>query len=143
GNNAVELVVLSRDNNGYVTPAPTSLKNNMKNYLSKYRMLTDTVDILDGEVINIAINFSILTESGFGNKAEIVNNCMLALKDYFNVEKWQIGQPINLTDVYILLGNVSGVYSVYDFTVQNRAGTLDSRSYSEKRFNVAESTKNG
>jgi hypothetical protein len=63
--NSVELIVLSKNSSGFVTTAPNDLKTNLKTYLSRFRMITDAIEILDGEVINIALNFSILVKPDF------------------------------------------------------------------------------
>lgn len=140
--NAVELIVLSRDSNGYVTVAPIDLKNNLKRYLSRFRMLTDAIEILDGEVINIGINFSILTNPDY-NKAEVLANCIEALQEFFDIETWQMNQPINLTDVHRVISDIPGVLSLVNFQIINRVGTFDSRSYSHKVHNIRQKTQNG
>ena len=105
-------------------------------------MLTDAIEILDGEVINIAINFSVLTNPDY-IKSEVVTNCISALQEYFTITNFQINQPINLTSVYMLLGGIPGVLSVIDLNVVNRVGNYDSRSYSTTQHNITQNTQNG
>jgi len=93
-------------------------------------------------VVNIAVNFSVLTNPDF-IKSEVVTNCISALQEYFAIEKWQINQPINMTNVYMLLGGVPGVLSVIDFNIINRVGNYDGRSYSTIQHNISENTQNG
>jgi hypothetical protein len=140
--NAVELVVLAKDANGYIISAPSTLKENLKNYLSRYRMLTQGIEILDGKVINLGLNFSIMSDPDF-NKTEVLSNCIDVLKEYFDSEKWQIGQPINLTELTKLLADISGVMSVYNITFVNKIGTIDGRTYSSYMYNINENTRNG
>ncbi len=138
---AVELVVLSRDNNGNVCSAPNSMKENIKTYLSRFRMLTDAVEILNGKIFNIGISFSVLVRPDF-NKTEVLTNCISLLKSYFNIEKWQINQPINLTEVECLIADVPGVYSVYDLTISSKAGSFDGKSYSTDTYNIKKNIQN-
>lgn len=140
--NSVELIVLSKNSSGHVTPAPTDLKNNLKNYLSRFRMLTDSIEILDGEVINIAINFNILTNPDF-NKTEVLANCIDALKEFFEIEKFSLNQPINLTDIFSVIAGVPGVLSLIDIEIINRVGNFDGRSYSRTSHNINENKRNG
>lgn len=140
--NSIELIVLSRNSEGQVTTAPGDLKNNLKTYLSRFRMMTDAIEILDGSIINIAVNFNVLVNSDF-NKTEVVANCIDALKDYFDIESWQLNQPINITDIYTIIAGVPGVLSVIDVNVTNRAGNFEGRSYSTATFNINSNKKNG
>jgi len=140
--NSVELITLSRNSEGQVTIAPGDLKNNLKTYISRFRMMTDAVEILDGTVINIAVNFNILVNSDF-NKTEVVANCIDTLKDYFEITSWQLNQPINLTDIYTALAAIPGVLSVIDVTITNKVGNFDGRVYSNTTFNVNSNKKNG
>lgn len=140
--NSVEMIVLSMDANGFVIPATSQLKENLKTYLSRFRMMTDAIEILDGEVVNIALDFSILTNPDF-NKTEVLSNCIDRLKDYFIINKQQLNQPINLTDLYVLLAGVPGVLSVITLDTSNVIGTVGGRQYSTVRHNIKENTKNG
>jgi hypothetical protein len=139
---AVELVVLSRDVQGKASTAPGDLKVNLKRYLSRFRMLTDAVEILDGEIINVALEFEVLTNPDF-NKSEVIVNCIESLKEFFEIDKWQINQPINKTSINCLLAQIPGVLSVISMNFVNRVGNYDSRSYSTTIHNVAENTQNG
>lgn len=140
--NSVELYVLSRDVNGFVVRASQELKENLKKYLSRFRMLTDAIELMDGEIIDIGLNFNILTFPDF-NKTEVLAACIEELKNYFKTDYQQINQPINLSDVYVLLKNVPGVLSLIDFNVVNKVGIIDNRIYSNTGHNIAANTKNG
>jgi len=140
--NSVELMVLSQDSGGNVTVAPDDLKTNLKTYISRFRMLTDGIEILDGEIINIGVRFDVLVNRDF-NKSEVVATCLDSLKDYFDIEKWQINQPINKTDIIALLASIPGVLSVIDLSINNRVGTFENRTYSTTTHNIKENTQNG
>ena len=139
---AIELIVLSKDSNGHVSVAPADLKSNLKTYLSKFRMMTDAIEILDGEVINVAIDFEILSVPG-ANKVETLANCITSLKSFFEIDSWQINQPINLTDVSSVLSAIPDVLSIIKLDFVNRIGNYDSRGYSSTSHNIRENTQNG
>ena len=86
------------DNNKNLTPINEALSYNLRNYLSKYRMLSDRVNIIDAFIINIGVNFTILTYSNY-NKKEVLNNCITAISDFFNIDLWQISQTININQL--------------------------------------------
>lgn len=138
---SVELIILTKDSLGNPTTASSTLKENLKKYLSRFRLLTDSVEILDGEVINIGIDFGILTKPDF-NKSEVLGNCILALKDFFDVNKWQIGQPLVLSQIQKLLFDVPGVLTVFELKVSNISGTFEGRTYSSTTYNIDQNTKN-
>lgn len=140
--NAVELIVLSRNSSGNVTVAPGDLKTNLKRYLGRYRMMTDAIEILDGEVINFSVDFGILSAPEVNN-SEVLSNCIDALKEFFDVEKWQINQPINQTDIIRLLADVPGVLSVSRLRFSNIVGVVDGRQYSTTSHNFKKNTQNG
>ena len=139
--NAIELVILSRDTNGFASVAPTDLKENLKKYLSRFRMVTDAVEILDADIINFSLDFNILTNPDY-NKTEVLANCISAMKDYFNIEKWQINQPINKTDIIRILSSITGVISVYNLFFANKVGNTQGLAYSNVVYNLNENSKN-
>ena len=87
------------------------VKENLKTYLSQYRLVTDAINIKDAYVINIAVNFAILTKVGF-NKNDVLLRCVATVKDFFDIDRWQIGQPIVLSDISYELSLVDGVASI-------------------------------
>jgi hypothetical protein len=141
--NAIELIIISRDSNGFLATAPSDLKENLKKYLSRFRMLTDAIDILDADIINVAVDFKILVNPDY-NKTEVLVNCIEALKDYFDTEKWQINQPINRTDIVKTIVSIPGVLSTYDLFITNKVGNSNPEglSYSNIVYNINENTKN-
>lgn len=139
--NSVELVILSIDSNGHLVVASQKLKENLQKYLSRFRMLSNAIEILDGEIINIGVNVSILTNPDF-NKLEVLSNCIVILKEFFNTKKWQLNQPINLTSVHALLAAVPGLVSVTSINITNIRGTVEGRIYSNTSYNIQENIKN-
>lgn len=140
--NAVELIILSKNSAGHVSIAPGDLKTNLKRYLSRFRMTTDAIEILDGEIINIALDFSVLTDPDF-TRSEILSNCLELLQEFFEIDKWQINQPINFTTIHQILASVPGVLSVISIDIINRAGNFEGRSYSTTPYSVRENIDNG
>jgi hypothetical protein len=133
---AINLYLLGYDVNNNLTNLNRALKENLKTYLNEYRILTDGVNINDGFVINIGIEFEILTYSNY-NKSEVLTKCITELKDYFNINNWTFNQTINLSEVELLIANVEGVSSVPMLKVTNKCGG----NYSPNSYNIDAATK--
>ena len=120
-NSILDLYVLSYNTNNQLSLCSKALKQNISTYLSQYRMVNDSVNIKDGFIINIGINFDIIVLPEYNNN-QILSNCISALQDYFAIDKWQINQPIILRDVYVLLDQIEGVQTVKTIDITNKVG---------------------
>jgi hypothetical protein len=135
----LNLYVLSLNAQGQLDYASTTLKNNLRTYMSQYRMIGDNIEIRDAFIINIGIDFEIIVLPEYNNN-EVLLACVTALQDYFNLSKWQINQPILLRDLYILLDRISGVQSVKNISISNKAGTT--LGYSQYAYDITGATQN-
>ena len=138
---ALDLYVLSYNSNKQLTLPSNTLKNNLVTYLNQYRMVTDAINIRDAYYINIGINFDIIILSGYSNK-DVLTNCINVLKDYFNIDKWQINQPIVLSDITSKLLQVRGVQSVVKLEIINKQDPTGN-NYSQYGYDIAGATRNG
>jgi|TARA_R110000782_G_scaffold73813_2_gene147722 hypothetical protein len=139
-NTTLNIFVLSVDNNNKLTTASTTLKNNLKTYLNQYRMIGDSLSIRDAFVINIGVNFEIITLPNYNNN-RVLGDCIIALQRYFNTNRWQINQPILLNPLYVLLDEVEGVQTVKTIKISNISGL--SKGYSEWAYDINGATQNG
>jgi hypothetical protein len=137
---SLDLYILSYNNSKQLTSAPTTLKQNLVTYLNQYRMVTDAINIKDAYYINIGINFDITVLSGYANK-DILTLCISALQDHFNIDKWQINQPIILSDIQSKLLQIRGVQSVVKLEIINKQDNTGS-TYSQYGYDIAGATKN-
>mgnify|MGYP003345938415 CR=1 FL=1 len=133
-----ELILV--DENDYLTTATTALKENVKNWIADYKMVNDVIDVLDGSVVNIGINFDIVVLPNFIN-TQVLSNCITALQTYFNINNWQINQPIILRELNILLDRIEGVQTVKNVEISNFVGT--NLGYSPYAYDISGATKNG
>lgn len=134
---ALSLYILSYDANKRLTTASLAIKENLKNYISEYRMVTDAINIKDGYYINIGVNFDIIVLPSY-NSREVLSSCLDAVKDHFNIDKWQINQPIILSEIYNLISSVKGVQSVIKVDIVNKYGS----GYSQYGYDIKGATKN-
>lgn len=137
--NAISLYILSKDNISNLTTSNLALKQNLKTYLSQYRMVTDAVNIKDAFIINIGVNFEIIVRPNYNNKL-VLNNCLTTLQIYFDIDKWQINQPIILSEIYSLLDQVEGVQTVQKVEIVNNAGI--NNNYSPYSYDIKGATIN-
>ena len=135
----LNLFCLSKDADGYLFPPSTLLKQNLRTYLSQYRIIGDNIEIRDAFIINIALNFEIIVLPEYNNN-EVLIQCINELKSYFLIDKWQLNQPIFLRDLFILLDKVRGVQTVKDITISNKAGTTT--GYSQYAYDILGATQN-
>lgn len=135
----LNLYVLAQNSLGQLSYAGDTLKNNLRTYLSQYRMIGDNIEIRDAFIINIGIDFEIIVLPEYNNN-EVLLNCIKALQNHFIISKWQINQPIMLRDLYILLDKISGVQTVKNVTVSNKAGTT--QGYSQYAYDILGATQN-
>jgi phage-related baseplate assembly protein len=117
---ALNLYTLGYNSDGTLTVLNNAVKENLKNYLTPYRMLTDAINITDAFIINFGIEFDIITLPEF-NSNEVLIKCIDTLKQYFDIKKWQINQPIIISKIYTLLDRVDGVQTVPRVSINNIA----------------------
>jgi hypothetical protein len=135
----LSLYVLSLNSSGQLDYATTTLKNNLRTYLSQYRMIGDNIEIRDAFIINIGVNFEIIVLPEYNN-SEVLISCISSLQSYFDISKWQLNQPIMLKDLYILLDKIKGVQTVKTISIENKAGTTS--GYSAYAYDITAATQN-
>jgi hypothetical protein len=137
--NAINLYVLGYNAEGRLTTLNTLVKKNLATYLEQFRMLTDDVNILDAFVVNIGVQFNIVVYRHY-NMNDVLARCIDAVKDFFDIQKWQINQPIIMNDLRLTIGSVEGVQTVTDVTITNKYFFKDGRDYQEYRYPIREAT---
>ena len=126
----LNLYVISEDHNGNFAQANDTIKNNLKTWLSQNRMINDTIDILDAQVVNLGIEYKVKTDLN-SNRFEVLEKCTSILKKEYDV-KYLIGQPFEISRIMKLLNKVDGVIAVVSVEVVQREGT----SYSSVSFPI-------
>ena len=135
----LDLYVLSYDANRNLRTASITLKRNLMTYLSEYRMINDSINIKDAYIINIGVSFEIVVNPNFNNSGTLTG-CITTLQEYFEVDKWQINEPIILKDIFVLLSKVEGVQIVKNIQISNLTG--ESLGYSDFAYDVIAANQN-
>jgi|694.fasta_scaffold06250_16 hypothetical protein len=134
---AINMYVLGYDVNKKLTQINQAVKQNLKTYLAEYRMLTDSVNIIDGFIVNIGVDFEVVCYSNY-NKREVVANCLIEIQNHFNIDNWTFNKPINISEIELILANVDGVMSVPSVKIYNLCG--GDGNYSSNAYNIEEAT---
>lgn len=137
---ATSIYLLSYNIDGEFTEPGTALRKNIQTYLSQYRMLTDTIILKSAYIINIQVSFDIIVRPNYAAR-EVIGYCLEALKLYFGRSRWQINQPIILSEIYTLIDQIAGVQTVQKVAITNKAGT--SQGYSQYSYDISAATLNG
>ena len=134
----LNLYVLGYDKSKKLNTVSDTVKRNLDTYLSEYKMVGDSVNIKNGFIINVGVNFEIVVRPNFIN-SEVLVNCITSLVTYFNIDNWQFNQPIMINELYLLLDKVQGVQSVKKIEVINKTGT--DLGYSEYSYDISIATQ--
>ena len=137
---AMNMYVLGYNASNQLTELNQAVKENLKNYLNHYRILTDAVNIKDAFIINIGVDFEITTLPNY-NSNEVLLKCVDALKTYFSTDRWQINQPIIKSAVTNIIGNVQGVQNLVATKIKNLHKLTN--GYSGNVYDLDPATKNG
>ena len=126
----LNLYVVSEAVDGSLVKTNTTLKNNLKIWLNRYKMMNDSIDILDARIANIGINFVIVPERE-KNKFDILAAASAVLRNKMSISN-DVGSPFYITDIYKILNDVSGVVDVVDVTIERKIGS----NYSTTSFDI-------
>jgi hypothetical protein len=126
----LNMYVVSEDSQGKLIQSNSALKENLKVWLNRYRMINDTVDILDAKIINIGIEFEVVSSEEV-NRYEVLDNTIQALVNRFNRTMY-VGERFYITDVFTELNKVRGVVDTVNVKLVNKSGG----SYSQSTFNI-------
>ena len=134
---AISMYVLAYNDSKKLEAATLELKTNLKEYLEPFRMVTDAITIKEAFYINLGLNFDITVIPGLNNN-QILTDCITAITNYFDIDKWQINQPIILSNLYSLLLQTKGVQSVTKLEFVNKSGG----NYSPYSYDVSGALRN-
>lgn len=142
GQGIINMYVLGYNQQKKLTRLNLDAKKNLKTYLDQYRMLTDEVRILDAFPVNIGIRFKISVYKNY-NMNEVLARAIDSVANFFNIDRWQINQPIILNDVYMEIASVEGVQSVIGVEIFNRYSFRDGADYEDYLYDIKDATQGG
>jgi hypothetical protein len=137
---AMNMYMLGYTNTKNLTQVNRAVKENLKTYLGQYRMLTDSINFRDAFIINIGIDFEIVPLPNY-NSNEVLLNCVEKVKEMFQIDRWQINEPIIVSDIFNILLTVKGVQTITSVKIKNINGS--SSGYSDVIYDINDATRNG
>ena len=137
---ALNLYTLSYDGNKNLITPNEAIRENLRTYLSNYRMLTDAINIKTAYVINIGIEFEVVPTPN-ANSNEVLLRCVNRLKQMFDNDRMQINGPISVSNIVSELDRLEGVQSISRFEIVNLFDL--NKGYSGNVYNIEQATKNG
>jgi len=126
----INIYIISETNSGTLTTAPAILKDNIKTWLTQYKMINDTIDILDAIVVNVGIDFNVIVSPDY-DRIEVLNRALSAIRTEF-VKKLDIGQSFPIANIYNILNKLPGVLDTTSVVVNLKSGGI----YSSSTLNV-------
>ena len=134
---SINLYLLCYDTNQRLISTNEAIRQNLRNYLNQYRMLTDSVNLMDGYIINIGVEFTIVAYKNY-NKREVLANCLILAQNFFDINNIQFCQPINLSRLELEIAKIDGVQSVSNLKIKNL--TLKDGDYSPYEYDITKAT---
>lgn len=133
-NNKIIIKMLSYDENGKLTEIVSdTLKNNVANYLSNYRMMNDYISVQVANVIDLSFTIDIVLESS-QNQGSLISQVINIVSDYFEPGNRQMGENVNVSEIRRLIQSTNGVVSVAGISVFNKVGGQYSSSQTSQRY---------
>ena len=125
-NRKLSLYLISEDNSGNLELSNSTLKQNVKTWLNRNKMLNDSIDIYDPYIINVGFTFFVSVESTY-DKQVVLNDCFNTLNNMFG-DKMYIGEPLYVANIYKELNKLEGVIDVQNviFNIKNAANYASS-----------------
>ena len=122
-----------------LVPLNAAVKQNLKTYISQFRLMTDAINIKNAFIINFGVEFEIIPKPSY-NGSEVILRCIDTLRELLNVDRMQINAPLIISDIFTRLDNVEGVQTVSDVQIIN---LYDSNAgYSGNVYDIEAATLN-
>ena len=120
--NKILIQILSYDTSGKLTNiVSNTLRQNIANYLSNYRMMNDYISIFSAEVIDLSMDISIVLDSA-QNSGQVIASVVDKVSAYFNPQTRQLGQNVYLSEIRSIIQNTNGVLTVASMDIFNEVG---------------------
>ena len=131
----VNVYVLGFDENKRLRTLNLQVKQNLKQYLAQFKMMTDQIQIIDAFVVNIGVKFKIIVFKN-QNVNIVLATTIDVVKDFFDISRWDINQPIIMNDLNLTIASIEGVQSVTELEIFNRYAFRDGGDYESFRYDI-------
>lgn len=122
-NNKVIVYTLGLDYNGNLkSELAEQVAENIKNYLKKFRMINDFVEIRSGKIINLAFDVEIYVDKTY-DASEVTKRVIDIVYDYMDIRKHRMGDDIFVGDIEKEISKLDGVQNLVSIRVYNKFGS--------------------
>lgn len=130
-NNKVVIYTLGLDAEGHLDSKLSEyVANNIKEYLSMYKMINDFVEIRSGKIINVSFEIDIFVDKAY-EKSEVVKRVIELVTEYMDVRNHLMGEEYFLGDLEKEISKLDGVKNLIELRVYNKVGTENGYSDDE------------
>jgi hypothetical protein len=142
-NNKITIQMLAYDESGKLTEiVSNTLKNNVANYLSNYRMINDYISIQSANVIDLSTNIDVVLDNS-QNQGTVISQIITIVSDYFEPTNRQMGENVNVSELKRLVQSENGVISVSDIQFFNQVGGQYSSSQTSQAYSDVQTRQIG
>lgn len=132
--NKIKIQILSYDTTGALTNSVSNtLKQNIANYLSNYRMINDYISVSSAQVIDLEFDISVVMQST-ENQGQVITSIVDSINSYMSPVANDLGKNVNISDIRRIVQDISGVSSVSDLKVFNKTGGQYSSSETSQPY---------
>ena len=131
----LNIYLLSERHDGTLGKTNVTIKENVKFWINQYKMINDTIDIMDARIVNINVKFSLKASQDF-NKFEVLERAKARLIEYIGDYGFDIGEPIYVTNYYNILKQAIGV----DDVIKVQVGLAQGSDYSDTVYDIKKNT---
>ncbi len=137
-----QLYIVSRDADGHLATSPDALKRNLVVWLNPYRLIADTIDIRDAQIINVGVSFEIVVTAGL-NKTLVLSRAATAIAQQLSQAKLAIDQSISIDSLKNAIFSITGVAAISSLAFTSLSGAVGTRQYPGQVFDVNAQLHNG
>jgi hypothetical protein len=132
--NKIKIEILSYDANSRLTSnVSNTLKDNIANYLSNYRMINDYISIRSANVIDLEFDISVAMTST-ENQGQVITNIVNSLDSYMSPRTNLLGKNVNVSDIRRIIQDIPGISTLADIKIFNKTGGQYSSSETSQRY---------
>ena len=133
-NNKIKIKLLSYDDDGKLTEITSNtLKNNIANYLSNYRMINDYISVESANIIDLGLDVDVVLDAS-QNQGSLVTQIIDLITKYFSPTERQLGENVYISEIKKQIQNLDGVISVSEIRVFNKVGGQYSSSQTSQKY---------
>lgn len=120
--NKIKVYIMGLDADGKLNnSSTTTMKENIATYLADYRMLNDYVEITNAKIVNISFQVDLFIDKKYP-QSQIMSQVISTITNYMDINKFDMGENIYLSNLLEAINNVGGVLNVIDLRVYNKVG---------------------